>query len=445
MTQTIDHLDLRGKRVLVRIDADVPLAGGEVADDRRLAAALPTLRKVLREGGKPIVLAHLGEPGGHRVDALSLAPVARRLEALLGDARVALAPDTAGVAAAEAAIALRAATDPQVLVLENVRFHPGEVEGDLELAREWASFGEIFVNDAFDASRRAHASVAGVPHILRSAPGYLLAKESEVLASLAGASAPRPLVALVGGADLAEKLPALEALVPRVDALLLAGATALPFLAAKGIALGKAAVLPEHVEAARRVLADAEARKLALVLPVDHFVAPSLDDEKAAKVVAEVPADMLPLDIGPKTATLFRQRIEKAKAFVWCGPVGSVERRAFSGGTRMMAMTIGELAPKRQIIALACGGATAAAVAAAGVEKLISHVSLSGGAFLEGLAGRDLPGLAALRETPESAAAGLDSFAGPVPASLLAAVKPAADASGDGPRPPADGGGAAGA
>jgi 3-phosphoglycerate kinase len=398
MKLTIDDLDLRGKRVLVRVDYNVPIEDGKVTDDRRIRETLPTLKKILDEGGKPILIAHLGRPKGKRDEKYSLAPCAKRLQELLPDVKVTLAPDLTGPAAAEAVMKLRDSADPEILMLENVRFHPGEEENDLELARELASFGDVYVNDAFGASHRAHASIAGIPTILRGAAGYLLKKEIEVVTALLGGSTPKPFVALLGGAKVSDKIGVLENLIPRLDAVMVGGAMAYTFLAAKGVPTGKSRTEADKLDVARRIMALAEEKKVAFLLPVDHLVSSGPDDEAGARVVDTIGDADVALDIGPKTATLFRKQIEKAKTIIWNGPMGMFEKKAFSGGTRMLAMTIGEFVPKKQQIAVAGGGETAEAVEKFGVAKYFTHVSTGGGAFLEYLEGKVLPGIAALAE-----------------------------------------------
>jgi len=425
MPLSLDDVALRGKRVLLRIDADVPTRDGVVSDDRRIAASLPTLRRILRSGGRPIVLAHRGDPFASG-PVPSLAPVAARLAELLPEeAVVVTAPEATGVRAAEAVVALVAATAPTVLVLESTRAHPGEPEGDLELAREWASMGDLFVNDAVDASRLALASIVGLPQVVMSVPGERLAKEAEVMASLAPGKAPAPITLLLGGALTGERLALLEAAAHRLDVVLVAGALAPAFLAAQGRPCGARPIEPSLVLTARRIASLLETRKVPLVLPVDHLVAPlaagaEAPDEAGLRLAAEIPEGHVALDVGPQTATLLRQRMDRTRTFVWIGPVGACERKAASNGTRMLALSLAELAPRKHIVAVAAGGALSAAIVAAGAERPLSHVALEGTALLAALAGKELPGVAALREADRArAASSQDSFAGPVPVALL--------------------------
>ncbi len=400
---TIDDLDLRGKRVLVRVDYNVPIEGGRVTDDRRIVETLPTLRKILGDGGKPILIAHLGRPKGRRDEKYSLAPVAARLQDVLPEAKVTLAPDVTGPAAAEAVVRLKEGAGGQALLLENVRFHPGEEENDLELARELASYGDVFVNDAFGASHRAHASVAGIPQVLRGAAGYLLMKEIEVVTALLGGSAPKPFVALLGGAKVSDKIGVLENLIPKLDAVLVGGAMAYTFLAARGEPTGKSRVEQDKLYVARKILALAEERKCQVLLPQDHVVSTSIEDEAGARVVDRIGEADVGCDIGPKTATAFRARLEKARTVVWNGPMGVFERKAFEGGTKVLALSLGQFAKRKTggpggtgTLVVLGGGETAEAAERFGVANDVTHVSTGGGAFLEFLEGKELPGIAAL-------------------------------------------------
>ncbi len=394
---TIDDVlpELRGRRVLVRVDYNVPLAeGGRVADDRRIVETLPTIRKILAAGGRPILLSHLGRPRGKRDERFSLAPVARRLGELIAPVPVSLAPDCSGVRAAEAVMQQKPG---EVLLLENVRFHPGEEENDLEFARELASMGDIFVNDAFGASHRAHASVAGVPALIKGVAGLLIARELAAIERLLSAPE-RPFVALLGGAKVSDKIALFESLLPRLDALLVGGAMALTFLAARGSPTGASKVESDKLDLARGVLAKAEELEKRMLLPVDHVVAPAPDAESAATVSREIPPGAMALDIGPDTVVLFRRELEKVKTIVWNGPMGVFEREVFSNGTRALAETLGEIAASGRAVVVAGGGETAEAAEKFGVAGKLTHLSTGGGAFLELLEGKTLPGVAALAD-----------------------------------------------
>lgn len=387
---------LKAKRVLVRVDYNVPLdEAGRVADDRRIAETLPTIRKILAAGGRPILLSHFGRPKGKRDPRYSLAPVAARLAELLrsNHYKVTLAPDCSGVRAAEAVLKQQPG---EVLLLENLRFDPGEEANDLEFARALASMGELYVNDAFGASHRAHASIAGVPQFLKAAAGLLLAKEIAVLEPLLAAPK-KPFVAVLGGAKVSDKIGVLENLVPKLDAVCVGGAMALTFLAAKGVAVGKSKVEKDKLEVAREILAKAESGECRFLLPVDHIVAGSTDDEAGARLVETIPDDAMALDIGPRTIQLFIAELKKARAIIWNGPMGMFERDAFSGGTGAIATALGDLAAKGATVVVG-GGETAEAAAECEVAAKLTHVSTGGGAFLEFLEGKELPGIAALTD-----------------------------------------------
>jgi 3-phosphoglycerate kinase len=394
---TLDDIapSLAGKRVLVRVDYNVPLdEEGRVADDRRIAETLPTVRRVLAAGGRPILLAHLGRPKGKRDEKYSLAPVAGRLGELLSEAKVSLAPDCSGVRAAEAVLRQKPG---EVLLLENLRFDPGEEENDLEFARALASMGDVYVNDAFGASHRAHASIAGIPTFLRAAAGLLLAKEIAALEPLLAGPA-KPFVALLGGAKVSDKIGVLENLIPKLDAVCVGGAMALTFLAARGVPVGKSRIEKEKLELARGLLARAESARCRFLLPVDHVVAPSLEDEARARTVEAIPDDAMALDIGPQTAKRFADELRKAKTVVWNGPMGVFERRAFAGGTMAMARVLAEVASGGKAVVVVGGGETAEAAEKFGAAAKVTHVSTGGGAFLEYLEGKELPGIAALTD-----------------------------------------------
>jgi phosphoglycerate kinase len=394
---TIDDIapKLAGKRVLVRVDYNVPLdAAGEVADDRRIRETLPTIRKVLEAGGRPILLAHLGRPKGKRDEKYSLKPVAKRLQQVLGTAQVVLAPDCSGVRAAEAVVKQQ---PNEVLLLENLRFHPGEEENDLEFARELASMGDFYIDDAFGASHRAHASIAGIPQFLPAAAGDLLAKEIAAAESLLAGPA-KPFVALLGGAKVSDKIGVIENLLTKLDAILVGGAMGLTFLAAKGVPTGKSKIEADKLDLGRALLARAEGGRCEVILPVDHSVAARLDPGAVPEVVETIPADKAAFDIGPKTAQLFLARLSRAKTIVWNGPMGVFENPLFENGTRAIARALGEIAARGQATVIAGGGETAEAAEKFGAASKLTHVSTGGGAFLEYLEGKKLPGIAALTD-----------------------------------------------
>ena len=390
---TIDELDLAGRRVFIRADLNAPLEAGQVADDTRLRAVVPTIQHALKAGAAVVLASHLGRPKGKPAPELSLRPVAERLEALLGQP-VALAPDCVGPETLARARALRPG---EVLLLENLRFHPGEEANDDAFARELAALADCYVDDAFAAAHRAHASIAAITrHLQPAAAGLLMRRELTALARILEAPA-RPLVALLGGAKVSDKVALVEHLLGRVDALLVGGGMAFTFLRALGHDVGRSLVEPDRVETARRALEAARRRGVSLVLPVDALVADGPGGAAGRAVgVREIPADQMGLDIGPRTVERFAAVLATARTIVWNGPMGVFEQPAFAGGTLALARAVAA-APAFSVIG---GGDTIAAVAQAGVTDRIGYISTAGGAFLEYLEGRTLPGVAALTEAP---------------------------------------------
>ncbi len=387
--RTLDALPLAGKRVLVRVDYNVPLGpGGEVADDRRIAASLPTIRRILTAPAAAILCSHLGRPKGGPDPRHSLAGVARRLQDLLGRL-VTFVPDCVGPAAEAAAAAARPG---DCLLLENLRFHPGEEKNDPEFAKGLARLADLYVDDAFGAAHRAHASVAAVARLLPSAAGYLLAREVEMLSALLG-DPRRPFVIVAGGAKVSDKVPVLRNLLPRANALLVGGAMACTFLKAQGVPVGNSLVEETAIQAAREILKAADESDARVLLPSDHVCAARLESGVATSVVTgSVPADMMALDIGPATVGEFQAVLAKAGTVLWNGPLGVFETAPFDEGTKQIARFLA--GSKAQVV---CGGGdTAAAVEAAGVAGAMAHVSTGGGAALELLEGKALPGVAAL-------------------------------------------------
>ncbi|MBI2015350.1 MAG: phosphoglycerate kinase [Candidatus Rokubacteria bacterium] len=390
---TIDELDLAGRRVFIRADLNAPLEAGQVADDTRLRAVVPTIQHALKAGAAVVLASHLGRPQGKPAPELSLKPVAERLEALLGQP-VALAPDCVGP---ETLARARALAPGEVLLLENLRFHPGEEANDDAFARELAALADCYVDDAFAAAHRAHASIAAITrHLQPAAAGLLMRRELTALARILEAPA-RPLVAVLGGAKVSDKLALVERLLERVDALLIGGGMAFTFLRALGHDVGRSLVEPDRVETARRALEAARRRGVSLVLPVDALVADGPGGAAGRAVgVREIPADQMGLDIGPRTVERFAAALATARTIVWNGPMGVFEKPAFAGGTIALARAVAA-APAFSVIG---GGDTIAAVAQAGVTDRIGYISTAGGAFLEYLEGRTLPGVAALTEAP---------------------------------------------
>lgn len=389
--RSIDDLDLAGRRVFVRVDFNVPQQSGVIQDDSRIRAALPTLRKVLESGAALILASHLGRPKGPD-PAFTLAPVASRVGELLG-MPVALASDVAGPEASRLSSALRPG---QVLLLENVRFHPGETKNDPELARELASMADLYVNDAFGASHRAHATTAGVAaHFApeRKAAGYLLLRELNALRRVLEAPE-KPFVAILGGAKVSDKIAVVDNLLGRVDRLIIGGGMAYTFLAAKGIAVGNSLLEEDRIEGARETLERAASLGSTVLLPVDHVIAKDLTEGTEARVTAgeEIEPGWKGLDIGPKTRDAFGRALADAKTVVWNGPMGVFENPAFAEGTFSVARAVAAC-PGFTVVG---GGDSVSAVKKSGVADRIGHVSTGGGASLEFLEGKVLPGVAAL-------------------------------------------------
>ena len=385
-------LALAGRRVLLRVDFNVPLADGAVSDDTRIRAALPTLRAILDQPGASVVLmSHLGRPKGRPRAALSLAPVADRLAALLGRP-VTMAPDCVGPEVERLAAAL---PPGGALLLENLRFHPEEEGGDAAFARRLAALGSAYVNDAFGAAHRAHASTALVARHLPAAAGLLMEREVAALTQLLAAPA-RPFVALVGGAKVSSKAAVLDHLLPKVDSLLIGGGMAYTFLQARGVAVGGSLVEPDLVAAAGDLLRRAGELGVELALPCDHVAAAAVSAAAAHAVTpqAAIPDGAVGVDIGPRTQALFQARIAAARTVMWNGPMGICELAPFAAGTHAVARAVAEC-PGTTVVG---GGDSLAAVNAAGVADRITHVSTGGGASLELLEGRTLPGVAALQE-----------------------------------------------
>ncbi len=391
--RTLDDLDPAGRRVLVRVDFNVPMNDGRVTDATRIERALPTIRTLAERGAKVILLSHFGRPKGERRPELSLAPVAAALEAALG-APVAFAADCIG-APAEAAVA--DLPEGGVLLLENLRFHAGEEANDETFAAALAALGDLYVDDAFSAAHRAHASVEALARRLPAAAGRLMQAELEHLAE-ALEDPKRPLAALVGGAKISTKLQLLGNLVERADLLIIGGGMANTFLAAAGVDVGRSLCEHDMADTAREIMAKAQAQACDIVLPTDALVATALEPGTASETVSvkAVTAGQMILDVGPATAEHLARRLEDCRSLVWNGPLGCFEVPPFDQGTNAVARAAARLTGEGRLLSVAGGGDTVAALVHAGVLEDFTYVSTAGGAFLEWLEGRTLPGVAAL-------------------------------------------------
>ncbi|HET7373503.1 MAG TPA: phosphoglycerate kinase [Gemmatimonadaceae bacterium] len=386
----LSDADVRGRRALVRVDFNVPLEGGRVSDDTRIRAALPTIQALLDRGARVILLSHLGRPKGKPEPKYSLQPVAKRLAELMPGVRVQFVEST------DTDEAMKATHDPSaaVVLLENTRFLGGEESNDERLARGLAELGDFYVNDAFGAAHRAHASTEGVAHVLKPAvAGLLMQKELDYLGA-ALESPKRPFVAVLGGAKISGKIDVIENLLPKVDQLIIGGAMACTFFKAMNLETGKSLVEPDRLDMAQDLLKRGGDK---LLFPVDGMVAPSLDAPQSAHSVerSAIPADEAMFDIGPKSARQFADVIRGALTVLWNGPMGVFETEPFDAGTRAVAAAMAD-ATKRGATTIVGGGDSAAAVAELGLENSMSHVSTGGGASLEFLEGKVLPGVAAL-------------------------------------------------
>ncbi|HEV2104140.1 MAG TPA: phosphoglycerate kinase [Candidatus Eisenbacteria bacterium] len=391
--KTVRDLECDGRRVLVRVDYNVPVAGGEVTDDTRIAASMPTLRYLLQKGARLVLMSHLGRPKGGPDPRASLRPVRTRLARLLRQ-DVAWADDCVGAAAEAAAGAL---APGGVLLLENLRFHAEEEKNDPGFSQALARLGDAYVNDAFGTAHRAHASTVGVTrHLHPAVAGFLMQKELDYLGR-ALEQPRRPFVAVLGGAKISGKIDVITALLARVDRLLVGGAMMFTFLKARGRSVGRSLVEDDRLEAARAVLADAARRNVELVLPVDCLAATAPDGSAPARVraVEQIAADEMGVDIGPQTVSLFAGKLADAKTVVWNGPMGIFEVPAFATGTLAVAAACAPLREQGAVTVVG-GGDSVAAVQQSGLGERFSHLSTGGGATLEFLEGRELPGVAAL-------------------------------------------------
>jgi phosphoglycerate kinase len=393
--QTISQRDVSGKRVLVRVDFNVPLdADLRITDDTRIRAALPTIQYLIQRNATVILMSHLGRPNGQMVEKLSLRPVALRLSELLGQP-VELAPDAVGPAVEDL---VKALIPGQVLLLENLRFHASEEKNHPEFAQQLAAFGDLYVNDAFGTAHRAHASTEGVTHFLPGVAGFLVEKELNFLGSTLE-NPTRPFVAIVGGAKVSDKIAVLEHLISLVDRILIGGGMANTFLKAQGYEIGDSLFEESKLEVARDLIGKARLRDIQFVLPIDVVIADRFAADAEHKVVASqaIPRGWRVLDIGPATIELFRQTLSDAQTIIWNGTLGVAEMPAFAKGTDSVVDMLSERTLAGAITIIG-GGDSAAAVELAGAAEKMTHVSTGGGASLEFLEGRVLPGVAALQD-----------------------------------------------
>lgn len=394
MAQSIDSLQLSGKRVLVRCDFNVPLDdAGQITDDKRITESLPTIRKIIGDGGRAILASHLGRPKGERKEKYSLRPVAKRLSELLGK-EVPLAPDCIGTEVEEM---IDRMNDGDVLLLENLRFHPEEEANDEEFARSLARLADVYINDAFGTAHRAHASTEGVARFVpEKAAGYLMVRELRFLGD-AVTNPERPFTAILGGSKISGKIDVIDALLDKCDTILVGGGMMFTFFRAQGKEIGSSLVEEDKIEVARRVLEDAAAKKVRLLLPVDAVLADKFaeDAETRTASIDDIPAGWMGLDIGPATRAEFADVITASKTVVWNGPMGVFEMPKFAEGTRAVAEAL-VTATESGATTIVGGGDSAAAIAQLGLENKVTHVSTGGGASLEFLEGKELPGVTAL-------------------------------------------------
>jgi len=393
---SIDDLELKGKRVLVRVDFNIPLDENlNITDDIRITSSLPTINKIITEGGKAILMSHLGRPKGGPNPKYSLKPTAVRLGELLGK-EVKLAPDCIGD---DAKSMVDNMEDGDVLILENVRFHAEEEKNDPEFARKLAELGDVYINDAFGSAHRAHASTEGITKFIKTAAaGYLMQKELEYLGG-AIFNPTRPYCAILGGAKISGKIDVISNLLDKVDTLIIGGGMAFTFFKAQGKEIGKSLLEEEKVDMAKEVLEKAKKSGIKFLLPIDVVVAGEFKNDSPSSVVSvdKILSDKMGLDIGPETINLFRQEIEMSKTIVWNGPMGVFEMDNFAKGTFAIASSLADVTVKGSVTIIG-GGDSAAAIAKAGLADKVSHVSTGGGASLEFLEGKTLPGVAALSD-----------------------------------------------
>ncbi len=390
--KTVKDIDIKSKRVLMRVDFNVPLDEGlNVTDDNRIRASLDSIRYLIEGGAKLILMSHLGRPKGERTLEFSLKPVAVRLSELLGKP-VTLLEDCIGEAIREK---INSMQDSDVVLLENLRFHKEETKNDPDFAKQLASLGEVFVNDAFGTAHRAHASTEGVTHYLESACGFLVQKEIEYFQKVI-TKPQKPFIFILGGAKVSDKIPVIENMLDKADSILIGGAMAYTFMKTASIEVGSSLLEPQMYDTVQVILDKAKARGVEIILPVDHVVTDDIKAKDKVKITESeaIEQGWIGVDIGPKTIDIFCDKIKSAQTIVWNGPVGIFEDSAFAKGSRALAEAIA----KAKAISIIGGGDTAAAVAKFGLASEMSHISTGGGASLEYLEGKTLPGIAALTD-----------------------------------------------
>jgi len=390
--KSIKDVDIKGKKVIMRVDFNVPLDKDLlITDDNRIRAALPSIKHILDQNAKLILMSHLGRPKGEVKKEFSLSPVAVRLGELLGK-EVKMLDDCVGDSVKEAVSSMG---DGDVILLENLRFHKEETKNDPEFAKELASLGDIFVNDAFGTCHRAHASTEGVTHYLESVSGYLVEKEIDYFQKVV-TSPERPFAFILGGAKVSDKIPVIENMMEKADLILIGGAMAYTFLKAKGFDIGSSLFEESMIDTVNSILDKAKSKDLDILLPIDHIVTDSIDEAKNVNATdgESISSGWIGVDIGPKTIDLYKQRLEDAKTIVWNGPVGIFENDKFAAGTKALAVAIADSSATSVI----GGGDSAAAAAKFNVAEKMSHISTGGGASLEYLEGKVLPGVAALTD-----------------------------------------------
>ena len=393
MKKTIKDIEVKGKRVLVRCDFNVPLREGKITDDIRIVSALPTINYLREQGAKVILMSHLGRPDGEPKKEFTLAPVAERLTELLGEKVIFAASDlVVDEKVKEAAAALK---EGEVMLLENVRFRKEETKNGVDFAKELASLGDIFVNDAFGTAHRAHASTAGIADYLPCVSGFLIEKEVKFLGDALENPA-RPFLAIMGGAKVGDKIPVIKNLLKKVDSLIIGGGMAYTFFKAQGYEIGTSILDADNVELAKELLAEAEKNGVKILLPVDAVCGKEFKNETEFGVFAKenMPADMMGMDIGPESVKLFTEAIKTAKTIVWNGPMGVFEMPNFETGTRKVAEALAE----SDGVTIIGGGDSAAACEQFGLKDKMTHISTGGGASLEFLEGKILPGIAVIQD-----------------------------------------------